>query len=110
MLTESSVSLPKVTDIRGNFNVQSTKDISSSCNVFDNEHGPNDVIKGGDYTCDGENPQATGTSDGSSGGSSSNGGSSSSGSGKSGAADPSNIPSMQITGVLGVIAAILGML
>merc|ERR1711977_554688 len=48
----TSVSLPALKDNRGAFNLQSTADISSSCNVFDDMHGPSDVIKG-KYQCRG---------------------------------------------------------
>lgn len=107
----NSVSIPAVTDIRGAFNVQSTSDISSECSKFQNEAGPNDVIKG-DFQCAGkQDTPSDATPTGSSATTSGDGGSGSSGSGSSGNfAGPIGVPSMQMTGVMGVIAAMIGLL
>jgi len=69
----TSVSLPALKDNRGAFNLQSTADITSSCDVFNDMHGPSDVIKG-KYQCKGSltNPgNASTTATGGSGSSSS---------------------------------------
>lgn len=42
----TSISLPALKDNRGAFNIQSSQDITSSCNVFNGEKGANNVIKG----------------------------------------------------------------
>jgi hypothetical protein len=97
------VSLPKISDVRGAFNLQSTKDISAACNHFEPLSGNNNVIKGS-YTCAGKqnNPGGTGTlKPGTNAG---GGGATAS----SGAASPMLIPGA--TGLLGVLAAIFGML
>lgn len=97
-----SVSLPELSDVRGAFNLQSTKNINSACDHFEPLSGPNNVIKG-EYTCSQtDNPQGTGTlPDGTNSGSSGSTTSSS-------AAHPMLIPGA--TGVLGVVAAIFGLL
>jgi len=51
----TSVELPSLEDVRGGFNLQSTKDLS--CKVFDGYH-TNGVIKGNDYTCEGKQKTA----------------------------------------------------
>lgn len=97
----SGVSLPKITDVHGTFNVQSTKDISDSCDVFDNEHGANSVLKGDGYKCNGL--EASPTSNPNGGGSGSSG---SSGSDNKGAASSVRVPVFEITAVLGAIGAL----
>ncbi|KAK0792326.1 cell wall protein Ecm33 [Friedmanniomyces endolithicus] len=101
----SSVSLPAISDIRGAFNLQSTSDISSSCNHFQPLSGSNNVIKG-TYTCSGgeSNPGGTGTL---SPGTNSGSGSSASSSAKSSA---NGVYISGATGLMGVVAAIFGML
>lgn len=91
-----TVELPELADVRGAFNLQSTSNIS--CDTFE-ELRSNRVIKG-KYTCvpDSANPEGLdGTSTTSDGSSSS-----------SSAAHPMIIPGA--TGVLGVVAAIFGLL
>lgn len=98
----SKVELPDLSDVRGAFNLQSTENLDDVCNHFQGLAGSNNVIKG-EYTCSGEesNPGGAGTlPDGTNSGS----GSSSS----SSAAVPMLIPGA--TGVLGVVAAIFGLL
>ncbi|CAK4033360.1 Cell wall ECM33 [Lecanosticta acicola] len=97
----TDVSLPKLSDVRGAFNLQSTKNIDSACTHFSSLSGSNNAIKGV-FTCKGSltNPGGTGTlpSGTNSGGSSTS----------SGAATPVLIPG--VTGFLGVVAAIFGLL
>jgi hypothetical protein len=99
-----SVELAQISDVRGAFNVQSSKDISSDCSHFKSLSGSNNVIKG-TYTCvsGASNPSSSGT--GSSGSSTSSGSSSST---SSSAADVLYISGA--TGLMGVVAAIFGML
>ncbi|KIV99268.1 hypothetical protein, variant [Verruconis gallopava] len=66
----TSVSLPALKDNRGGFNLQSTGNITASCDVFNNEHGQSSVIKG-KYQCAGSltnpgNSSTTATGSGSS--------------------------------------------
>lgn len=91
--------------MRGAFNLQSTKDITDACNHFEPLSGQNNVIKG-EYTCKGEedHPQGTGTLTAGTNSGSGSGSSTSS----SSAANPMLIPGA--TGVLGVVAAIFGLL
>jgi len=49
----TNVSLPALDDVRGGFNLQSTKDITNDCNTFSTLHS-NGVIKGNGYTCVGK--------------------------------------------------------
>ena len=49
------VDLPSLEDVRGGFNLQSTKDLD--CKEFDGYH-TNGVIKGNDYTCEGKQKTA----------------------------------------------------
>lgn len=103
----SSVELASVTDVRGAFNLQSTQDITSACNHFQPLSGANNVIKG-TYTCKGgeSTPGGTGTLSG--------GTNSGSGSGSSASASASSganaVYISGATGVMGVVAAIFGML
>ena len=97
------MTLPVISDCRGAFNVQSSKDISADCSTFAGEAGPNSAIKG-TYQCAGSqtNPgDANTTPSGTGAGSSPS---------KTGAASHLDMPSGYMTGVLGVLAAMLGML
>jgi hypothetical protein len=98
------VSLPKISDVRGAFNLQSTKDITAACNHFQPLSGANNVIQGS-YTCAGKENHPGGTGTLKPGTNAGNGGASTS---SSGAANPMLIPGA--TGLLGVLAAIFGML
>ncbi|KAK3673731.1 cell wall protein Ecm33 [Recurvomyces mirabilis] len=101
----TEVDLPAISDIRGAFNLQSAGDISNACNHFKPLSGSNNVIKG-TYTCSGgeSHPGGTGTlSPGTNTGSSS----SSSSSAKSSA---NSLYISGTTGLIGVVAAIFGML
>merc|ERR1712070_962167 len=100
----TNVSLPELSDVRGAFNLQSSRDISEACDKFDGMHDRSGVIKG-EYTCKGAdpNPQGTGTlPDGTSDG----GTSSSSSSSSSSDSGASTIYISGATGVMGVVAAI----
>jgi hypothetical protein len=94
-----SVELPALDDVRGAFTIASSKNITETCSNFDGQQGENSVIKG-DYYCEGEQETSTSGQDGTS----TSGGSSTS----SGAANPMLIPGA--TGVLGIFAAIFGLL
>merc|ERR1711939_233213 len=94
----TSVSLPALKDNRGAFNLQSTADISSSCNVFDDMHGPSDVIKG-KYQCRGSLTNPGNASTTASGGS---------GSSSSGAANHMGFTPAAL-GLSGVLAAMLSL-
>ncbi|KAF2766407.1 hypothetical protein EJ03DRAFT_330139 [Teratosphaeria nubilosa] len=101
----STVELPQLSDVKGAFNLQSSEDISDACNHFKPLSGNNNVIKG-TYTCAGKESTPGGT------GTLSSGTNSGSGSGSSSTAS-SAANAMYIsgaTGVMGVIAAIFGML
>lgn len=101
----TDVKLPALTDVRGAFNLQSSGDISDACNTFEPLSGSNNVIKG-TYTCHGgeSNPGGTGTL---SPGTNSGSGSSSSSTASSSA---NGIYISGATGVMGVVAAIFGLL
>ncbi|KAK5698589.1 cell wall protein Ecm33 [Elasticomyces elasticus] len=101
----TSVELPEISDIRGAFNLQSAADISSSCDHFQPLSGSNNVIKG-TYTCSGgeATPGGTGTL---------SPGTNTGGSGSSSASASSSANVVYIsgaTGLMGVIAAIFGVL
>lgn len=100
----TNASLPKLSDVRGAFNLQSTENIESACSHFEPLSGQNNVIKG-EYTCKGEedSPGGTGTLP-----AGTNSGSGSGSSSSSSAAHPILIPGA--TGLLGVVAAIFGLL
>ena len=104
LLTTNSVQLPKLDDVRGAMNLQSSEQINGVCDYFEPLASSNNVIKG-PYTCAGErsNPRGQGTlQDGTS-----------SGSGGDSSESPNAANHRYIsgaTGVLGVIAAIFGML
>jgi len=88
--------------VSGAFNLQSSADISSSCSHFKTLSGSNQVIRG-KFTCEGEKQKPGGVGSSTSSGSSST-------SSQSGIAAGTYAQSASITGVLGVIAAIFGML
>jgi len=106
---EFSVELPKLMDVRGAFNLQSSKDISDACNHFEPLSGPNNVIKG-TYACAGAQQKPGGSGTLPSGTNSGNGnGTSSSGSSTSSSAS-SALKITGATGLMGVVAALFGML
>jgi len=103
-LTTFSVSLPALGDVRGAFNLQSSADVSSSCNVFSKLAGTNNVIKG-KFQCAGEQAHPGGQ------GTTVTGSSSSSTSTSKGDASGFNARSAAgFTGLMGVVAAMFGML
>jgi len=97
----SEVEIPELDDVRGAMNLQSSENIDEICSHFQGLKGDR-TIKG-PYTCAGErsNPQGQGSlPDGTS-----------SGSGSSDSPNPANKAYISgATGVMGVIAAIFGML
>lgn len=98
----SNVQLPALDDVRGAFNLQSTQDIGRACDHFSSIAGENAAIKG-TYTCSGKeaSPGGAGTlPDGTNSGSGSNSSSS--------AAHAMVIPG--VTSLLGVVAAVFGLL
>ncbi|KAK3722728.1 cell wall protein Ecm33 [Vermiconidia calcicola] len=97
------VQLPQLDDVRGAFNLQSEQNIDDACEEFRPLAGGRGSVIKGPFTCEGKlrNPGGVGSSGGSRTGS---GGSSSS----SGAANAVYISGA--TGVMGVVAAIFGML
>merc|ERR1712070_599991 len=108
----TNVSLPELSDVRGAFNLQSSRDISEACDKFNGMHDRSGVIKG-EYTCKGAdpNPQGTGTlPDGTSDGGSGSSSSSSSTSSSSSDSGASTLYISGATGVMGVVAAIFGLL
>lgn len=94
--------LPDLEDVKGAFDLQSTGDISAACAHFEPLSGSNNVIKG-TYTCAGGESTAgnTGTA------TSSSSSSSSSSTSSSGA---NAVLISGATGLMGVVAAIFGML
>jgi len=98
----TDVSLPALGDVKGAFNLQSSSDITNACNHFQPLSGQNNVIKG-TYTCKGD--AATPGGVGSVQGGTNSGGSNSTS--KSGA---NTVYISGATGILGVVAAIFGML
>lgn len=94
----TDVNLPKLADVRGAFNLQSTQNIDSICSNFQSKAGSNNVIKG-TFTC-----RSTSTP----GGVGSLPAGTSSGTSQSSAAQPMLIPGA--TGLLGVVAALFGLL
>lgn len=105
----SDVELPKLMDVRGAFNMQSSKDISDACGHFEPLSGPNNVIKG-TYTCSGRQQKPGGTGTLPSGTNSGNGDGTSSGSSASGSSAATALKISGATGLMGVVAAIFGML
>ncbi|QIW97020.1 hypothetical protein AMS68_002538 [Peltaster fructicola] len=97
----SSATLPSIKTVRGTFNVQSQQNIDSTCSTFQSLAGINNVIQG-PYTCNGTvaNPTTEGGSSGTSSSSSS----------KSSTAAASAMQLPAITGLLGVVAAVFGLL
>ncbi|KAK5138317.1 hypothetical protein LTR08_003378 [Meristemomyces frigidus] len=102
----TSVMLPELADVKGAFNLQSTKNIDTACSHFEPLSGENNVIKG-TYTCSGEEASPSGVTTGSGSGSSS-GSSSSASSTASSSANAVYISGA--SGLMGVVAAIFGML
>jgi len=82
----TNVSLPSLDDVRGGFNLQSTNDVSDSCNAFTTAHN-NQIIKGNDFTCKGKQSVAE-TKNGGDGTTGGSGDNSTDGKGKSGAGKP----------------------
>ncbi|OQN99032.1 hypothetical protein B0A48_14893 [Cryoendolithus antarcticus] len=101
----SDVALPSLMDVRGAFNLQSSKDLTNTCNHFQPLSGQNNVIKG-TYSCSGgeSTPGGSGTLP-----SGTNSGSGTSGSTTSSSASTA-VTITGATGLLGVVAAIFGML
>nr|OQO15774.1 hypothetical protein B0A51_16742 [Rachicladosporium sp. CCFEE 5018] len=101
----SDVALPSLMDVRGAFNLQSSKDLTDTCNHFQPLSGQNNVIKG-TYSCSGgeSTPGGSGTLP-----SGTNSGSGTSGSTTSSSASTA-VTITGATGLLGVVAAIFGML
>lgn len=97
-----SVTLPSLSDCRGAFNLQSSADITTDCNTFKNEAGPNNVIKG-KFTCAGDQTSPGGA------GTTPSGTSSSSSSTKKSEARHLDISSNAAIGIGSVLAAMLGM-
>lgn len=98
-----NVSLPDLADVRGAFTLKSSQDIDDACSHFQSLSGQSNVIKG-TFTCQGEShDEGTGSNSSTSTSSGSSGSQSS-----SSAAIPMLIPGA--TGVLGVVAAIFGLL
>lgn len=93
----TAVELPELGDVRGAFTLLSTGDITSACDTFQGQAGSASAIKG-TFTCTGQTDPEDGTS--TTGTSASHTSSS--------AAHPMIIPGA--TGVLGVVAAIFGLL
>ncbi|EMC97309.1 hypothetical protein BAUCODRAFT_33033 [Baudoinia panamericana UAMH 10762] len=103
----TNVSLPAISDVRGAFNLTSTGDVSAACSTFRGLSGMNNVIKG-TYTCNsGASRSGSGSSSASGSATASSGSSSSSATHSS----PANVIYISgATGVMGVVAAIFGML
>lgn len=96
------VTLPGLTDVRGAFTLVSDADITDSCNTFKSESGTSAVIKT-TPNCQGMDPNAL-TEGG-------NGTSTSSGSSSTTSSSTANaVVITGATGLLGVVAAIFGML
>jgi len=105
VLISRSVTLPKLADVRGAFNLQSSGDISSACSTFQPLSGPNNVIKG-TYTCAGTESHPGGTGTLSPGTNTGNGGKSSS----TASSSANAVYISGATGLMGVVAAIFGLL
>lgn len=96
------VDLPKLSSVKGAFNMQSQGDIARICNEFESQNGRNLPIRG-KFTCrTDEDPKELEDSEGSGSGS---GGSDSEDSGLS-----LNIPTVAVMGLAGVLMTIFGML
>jgi len=103
VLTLSSVMLPALQNVRGGFNLQSKQNVDSSCARFKPLSGGRASPIKGKFVCKTTaQPQSKGNG---------NGGSSTSGGSSSSSSSPANpILISGATGVLGVVAAIFGML
>ncbi|KAK4549771.1 hypothetical protein LTR36_005072 [Oleoguttula mirabilis] len=102
----TSVTLPDLEDVKGAFNLQSSGDIDTACSHFEPLSGSNNVIKG-TYTCAGGESTVGGTGTLTPG--TNSGGSSTSSSATSSSAANAVLFS-GATGLMGVVAAIFGML
>ena len=89
-------------DVKGAFDLQSTGDITSACSHFQPLSGQNNVIKG-TYTCSGKEASVSGVASGTSTATGSTTSST-----KASAANTVYISGA--TGLMGVVAAIFGML
>ncbi|PNS13993.1 Protein ecm33 [Sphaceloma murrayae] len=97
----TDVSLPALSNVAGAFNLQSTANIDSACSRFKPLTGRDNIIKG-EFTCRGEQARPGGVGTPASGSSTSS---------QSGSAGKELFArSSAVTGVLGVFAAMLGML
>lgn len=97
-----SATLPKLATLRGAFTAISTADISNICNSFKDKVGQNSIIQGV-FTCKGTVADASNGA-----ASTASPGSASSPSPSTGAAAPMHVATT--TGLLGVVAAIFGLL
>lgn len=102
----SNFTLPSLKNVRGACNLQSTENIDPTCTTFNNLHSKGTIQ--GKVTCKGQ--QASPSSAPSGTGSSSGSGSSSTSTQKGDAARELYARSAAVTGVMGVFAALLGML
>jgi hypothetical protein len=105
MMTFSSLELPVIGDVRGTFNLTSSGNINSTCARFAKIAGKNSAIKG-KYTCTPNDGAAAynASIDGTSGSSGSSNGT------KIGAASTVMLPGAAMTGLLGLVAVMFGML
>jgi hypothetical protein len=100
----SNVNLPKLSSVKGAFNMESQANIEKICSEFRPQAGPNKPIRG-NFNCKGgqKNPKGLGSS----------GSGTSTGGGSGHTSDPANllsIPSGAAMGFTGVLAAIFGLL
>ncbi|KAF2864128.1 hypothetical protein K470DRAFT_225266 [Piedraia hortae CBS 480.64] len=100
----TDVALPKLSDVRGAFNLQSSKDITNACNHFKPLSGSNNVIKG-TYTCSGGRSRPGGTGTLSPGTNSGN-----SGSQQSQSSSATAVYVSSGAGIMSVLAAVFGLL
>jgi len=103
--TFNSLELPVIGDVRGTFNLTSSGNINSTCARFAKIAGKNSAIKG-KYTCTPNDGAAAynASIDGTSGSSGSSNGT------KIGAASTVMLPGAAMTGLLGLVAVMFGML
>ena len=99
----TSLKIPELNEVRGAMNLQSSEDIQDVCDNFSSMASSNGVIRG-KFTCKSNNGDPKTLSEGGGSGSSTGSGSDTSGN----AASTRYISGA--TGVMGVIAAIFGML
>lgn len=92
-----SLSLPKLSLVKGAFNLESTENIESTCNHFKAISGANSDIRG-KFTCESAQKNVPGEVSGSG---------SNSGNSGSGAA---SLIIPYATGIIGIVAAVFGML